>query len=64
METVGIVGLCLIGGSMALDLRRRGFARKVLGVETDPVNATAALKMGLCDEVSRWRNVSAGAALS
>ena len=36
---------------MALDLRRRGFARKVLGVETDPVNATAALKMGLCDEV-------------
>ena len=51
METVGIVGLGLIGGSMALDLRRRGFARKVLGVETDPVNATAALKMGLCDEV-------------
>ena len=51
MEAVGIVGLGLIGGSMALDLRRRGFARKVLGVETDPVNATAALKMGLCDEV-------------
>ena len=51
MEAVGIVGLGLIGGSMALDLRRRGFAQKVLGVETDPVNATAALKMGLCDEV-------------
>ena len=51
MEAVGIVGLGLIGGSMALDLKRRGFARKVLGVETDPVNATAALKMGLCDEV-------------
>ena len=42
---VGIIGIGLIGGSMALDLRRRGFAEKVAGVEKDPVNAEAALKM-------------------
>ena len=48
---VGIIGLGLIGGSMAIDLKRRGFASKVLGVESEPVNAAAALKMGLCDEV-------------
>ena len=36
---------------MAIDLKRRGFASKVLGVESEPVNAAAALKMGLCDEV-------------
>lgn len=49
--TVGIVGLGLIGGSMAVDLRRRGFAGKILGVENDSVNAAAALKIGLADEV-------------
>ena len=27
----GIIGLGLIGGSMAIDLRRRGFARRILG---------------------------------
>ncbi len=48
---VGIIGLGLIGGSMAIDLKRRGFARTVLGVEADPVNAAAAGKMELADEI-------------
>lgn len=47
----GIIGLGLIGGSMAIDLKRRGFAGTVLGVETEPVNAAAAGKIGLVDEV-------------
>ena len=49
--TVGIIGLGLIGGSMAIDLKRRGFASEVLGVESDPVNAAAAAKIGLVDRV-------------
>ncbi len=49
MRTVGIIGLGLIGGSMAIDLKRRGFADRVLGVEEDPVHAVAAEKMGLAD---------------
>ena len=48
---VGIIGLGLIGGSMAIDLKRRGFAQTVLGVESEPVNAAAAEKIGLVDEV-------------
>ena len=48
---VGIIGLGLIGGSMAVDRRRRGFADEVLGVETDPVNAAAAEKIGLADRI-------------
>ena len=51
MKTVGVIGLGLIGGSMALDLRRRGFASKVLGVEADSVAAEAALTIGLVDKV-------------
>lgn len=49
--TVGIVGLGLIGGSMAIDLRRRDFASEILGVEAEPVNASAALNIGLADEI-------------
>ncbi len=48
---VGIIGLGLIGGSMAIDLRRKGFAGEVLGVENEPVNAAAAEKIGLVDRV-------------
>lgn len=48
---VGIIGLGLIGGSMAIDLRKRGFAQKIYGVENEIVNAEAALKIGLADEI-------------
>ena len=47
----GIIGLGLIGGSMAIDLKRKGFASEVLGVEAEPVNAAAAEKIGLVDRV-------------
>ena len=46
---VGVIGLGLIGGSMAIDLKRRGFADEVVGVDADPVNAAAAEKIGLVD---------------
>ena len=49
--TIGIVGPGLIGGSMAIDLRRKGFADKFLGVEKEPVNAAASLKIGIVDEI-------------
>ena len=49
--TLGVIGLGLIGGSLALDLKRRGFAQKVLGVENDSVAAQAALTIGLADEM-------------
>ncbi len=48
---VGIIGLGLIGGSMAIDLKRKGVAQEVLGVENEPVNAAAAEKIGLVDRV-------------
>ena len=51
MKNVGVIGLGLIGGSMAIDLRRKGFAQTILGVDADPVNAAAAEKIGLVDKV-------------
>lgn len=49
---IGVIGLGLIGGSMAIDLKRRGFADKILGVEADSVNASAAEKIGLVEAVA------------
>lgn len=48
---VGIIGLGLIGGSMAIDLKRKGFADQILGVEAEPVNASAAENIGLADRI-------------
>ena len=56
---VGIIGLGLIGGSMAIDLKRRGFADEIIGVEADAVNAAAALKIGLVDRVAELQECMA-----
>lgn len=53
---VGIIGLGLIGGSIAIDLKRKGYAEHVLGVEADPVNASAAEKIGLVDQVTDFED--------
>ena len=60
---VGVIGLGLIGGSMAIDLKRRGFADEVLGVEAEPVNAAAAEKIGIIDRVVALEECVAGSDL-
>jgi prephenate dehydrogenase len=46
-----IIGLGLIGGSIAIDLRRSGFASHVVGIDANPENAETALGRGLVDEI-------------
>lgn len=46
-----IIGLGLIGGSIAIDLRKAGIASKLTGVELNVENASRALVLGLVDEV-------------
>ena len=54
MKTLGIAGLGLIGGSMAIELKRRHFADEIVGVDSDSVNAEAALKIGLADRMASF----------
>jgi prephenate dehydrogenase len=49
---MAVVGLGLIGGSMATDLRRRGFAERIIGVDLDPLHCEAATRLGLVDETA------------
>ncbi len=48
---VTIVGTGLIGGSMALDLRAKHFATKILGVEKNKHHAKEAMMFGTVDEI-------------
>lgn len=48
--TVGVIGLGLIGGSVAHGCRTRGLAARVIGVDTDPGHRRTALHRGLVDE--------------
>ncbi len=49
---VAIIGTGLIGGSMAIALKEKGFASKVIGVETNPEHQQQALDLGLVDEIN------------
>ncbi len=46
-----VIGLGLIGGSMAKDLRKSGFATELIGVETNEEHAAKAVELGLVDKV-------------
>jgi prephenate dehydrogenase len=48
---VTIVGVGLIGGSMALALKEKGIAKTVIGVESNVAHQTKALELGLVDEI-------------
>ncbi len=46
-----IVGAGLIGGSMAIDLRKAGLATHIIAVDKNSVNAARALELGIADEI-------------
>ena len=47
-----IVGLGLIGGSMAIDLRKSRFATSIIGVDNRPEHAEEAIRLGIVDQVA------------
>ena len=46
-----IVGLGLIGGSIAIDLRKAGFVNELVGVELNPQHAAKAVDLGIVDQI-------------
>ncbi|MBK7133070.1 MAG: prephenate dehydrogenase [Bacteroidales bacterium] len=50
--TITVVGIGLIGGSLVVDLRKRGFAKKIIGVDTNIRHQNIALLTGLVDEIA------------
>lgn len=54
--TIGIVGIGLIGGSLAIDLRKRGFADRITGVDSSIQHGNIARLCGLVDETDTLEN--------
>jgi prephenate dehydrogenase len=52
MITVAIIGTGLIGGSMAIALKEKGIADKIIGVDADEAHRQRALDLRLVDEIS------------
>ncbi len=46
-----VIGLGLIGGSIALDLRKAGLATEVVGIDLNPLNASKAVELGLVKRI-------------
>jgi len=51
-----VVGLGLIGGSMAMDLRKAGLTQEITGVDANPENAAEALRLGIIDRIESLEN--------
>jgi prephenate dehydrogenase len=41
--TIAVIGIGLIGGSIAIDLKKRGFADKIIGVDNNMQHQNIAL---------------------
>lgn len=54
--TIAVIGIGLIGGSLAVDLRKRGFADRIVGVDTNVHHQNIALLCGLVDENDTLEN--------
>ncbi|MFZ2340803.1 MAG: prephenate dehydrogenase [Bacteroidales bacterium] len=54
--TIAIVGIGLIGGSLMIDLRKRGFTDRIIGVESNPQHRNIAQLCGLIDETDTLEN--------
>jgi len=52
-DTVAIVGVGLIGGSLAMVMRERGLAGRIVGVGRGQANLDAALRLGVVDSATR-----------
>jgi len=46
-----IIGLGLMGGSAAIDLKKRGFTKWIIGVDSNVLHAETALHAGIVDEI-------------
>jgi prephenate dehydrogenase len=54
--TIAVIGIGLIGGSLMIDLRKRGFADRIIGVDSNLQHRNIAQLCGLVDENDTLEN--------
>ena len=53
---ITVIGLGLIGGSIALDLRKAGIAKELIGIDARSENGLKAIELGLVDTIETGDN--------
>ena len=48
---LAVIGIGLMGGSLALSLKKKGFVSHVIGVDNNPYHQAEALRLGIVDEI-------------
>src|SRR3954471_11028924 len=61
IDTLAVVGVGLLGGSVGLAARRRGVAGRVVGTDCRPAALQRALKRGILDEACALEAAAAAA---
>ncbi|MFN8672581.1 MAG: prephenate dehydrogenase [Candidatus Sericytochromatia bacterium] len=51
LKTITVIGLGLIGGSIALDLKKVNYIDKIIGVDNNKENCKLALELNIVDEI-------------
>ncbi|UJH68237.1 prephenate dehydrogenase [Allomuricauda sp. SCSIO 65647] len=54
MKSIVIIGVGLIGGSFAKDIRKHGAKSRIFGVDSSPSHLDEALQLGLIDEIADY----------
>ncbi|MFN3019743.1 prephenate dehydrogenase [Chryseobacterium sp. TY3] len=57
MMTIGLIGVGLIGGSMALKLKNKNFADKILAFDKSEVHLYTAKELNIIDEIASFENL-------
>ena len=58
MEKIVVIGLGLIGGSMAIDLKKKG-KRLIIGIDKNENNTQKALELGIIDVIGTKNDIAA-----
>ncbi|MEN8251293.1 MAG: prephenate dehydrogenase [Bacteroidota bacterium] len=56
--TIGVVGLGLMGGSVAVKLRKEGFLNRAVGCDINPDHGKRAVELGIVDDVVDIKRLS------
>lgn len=54
LGVIAIIGVGLIGGSLALALRRAGVVERIIGIDPDRAALHEALDLGVIDQIGTW----------
>ncbi len=58
VPVLAVVGVGLIGGSLALSLRSRGAVGEVIGLSHDPASIQKALELGIIDRIGTYQDLA------